>query len=251
MLSLAGRHVVITGAGSGLGRQLALAFCNAGCRVTGFGRTEHALQVTKELCPEGAFRWQVVDVSDRASVENAFRQIEEEGLGVDVLFNNAAVYPKCSFLDSDMNSWAHAISINLVGVAYCCRYALPAMINQRFGRIYNVGTFADGAPIAESSAYAASKGGLHGLTKAIAADVEPLRLDIRIHEWVPGHLSTQMSGFTGIDPQLSAGWAVNIVKRDEASLGSALYVNSEECLPPKRLKERLSGLLGIQRLLGG
>lgn len=251
MLSLEGRHVLITGAGSGLGRELALAFSNAGCRVTGFGRSADTLIGTQELCVDGAFRWQVVDVSDRLRVQRAIRRVEEESLTIDVLFNNAAVYPKCSFLDCDIDLWTNAILTNLVGVAYCCRYVLPLMINQGFGRIYNVGTFADGAPIPESSAYAASKGGLHGLTKAISADIESLGLDIRIHEWVPGHLRTQMSDYTGIDPQVSAGWAMDIVRKDEASFASALFVNSEEHIPPKRLKERLSSLLGLQRLLNG
>ena len=115
----------------------------------------------------------------------------------------------------------------------------PLMINAGFGRIYNVGSWADIAPLKNSAAYSCSKGGVHALTKAVATDIADLNLDIEVHEWLPGHLKTQMSEYTGIDPSISAGWAVMIANQPQASGKNRIFVHDHEWIPPKRLKNRI------------
>lgn len=234
---LQNKTVVITGAGSGLGRALALAFCQEGCHVFGLGRSAETLTETQQQAGE-AFSFYVADIANFSEVSAAVAQIQSQTSSIDYWFNNAAVYPKVSFLEESADDFAQAMAININGTANGCKAVLPVMIKQGFGRIFNVGTWADLAPIAESAAYSASKGALHGLTKAIAADLASVEGDIQIHEWIPGHLNTQMSGYTGIAPAISAGWAVAIVK-SQPDKPNAIFEQDREWTPPKSLKQKL------------
>jgi NAD(P)-dependent dehydrogenase (short-subunit alcohol dehydrogenase family) len=242
--------VAITGAGSGLGRALSIQFAEQGCRVVGFGRRQSSLEETKSKAAAGRFEYRVVDVKDFAAVESAVRDIVARHGRIDFLFNNAAVYPKVSFLEESAQAWAEAIAINVNGPANCAKAVLPFMIEAGFGRIYNVGSFADGAPIPRSAAYSCSKGAIHALSKAIAADIADLGHDIEVHEWVPGHLNTQMSGFTGIDPAISAQWAVTLVQRPSSAGRSLLFVNDREMAPPKGIRQRIKEKLFFWRPRG-
>lgn len=240
------RVVAVTGAAGGLGQALVRTFLDAGFRVAAFGRAKECPVAI--VAPEMAarFHWYCLDVGVWAEVKNTFSQALTDIGKIDVLFNNAALYPRDRFLESDMMEWSRAVTVNLLGPAYCSRAVLPSMIERGHGRIFNVGSFADAAPIAQSSAYSVSKGGLHALSKAIVADIQHLGRDIQVHEWVPGHLKTRMSDYTGLDPMVSAGWALGIVQRDAASSNSVLYVNDQEYVAPKRLKDRLLGKIGLR-----
>jgi NADP-dependent 3-hydroxy acid dehydrogenase YdfG len=231
--------VVITGAGGGLGRELAKAFCARGARVMGLGRNIGKLDETASAIGKGYFEVYCADVSDFAQVKSAVAQILEAHGRIDLLFNNAAVYPKVNFLDESASDFAHALLINVAGVANTCKAVLPSMIENGFGRIFNLGSWADRAPIANSAVYSAAKGAVHALTKAIAADIAHHDADIEVHEWLPGHLNTQMSEFTGMDPAVAAAWAVAIASMPHASRRSCIYEQNREWQPPKSIKQRL------------
>ena len=232
------KTVVISGVGRGLGRELAKAFANDGDYVCGISRSSESITSLGEELSGTKFLGIAADVADPAQVDAAFDEIFTVTGRVDVLFNNAAVYNKVNFLEESSKQWLDAIMINLGGVSNCCKAALPHMVNQSFGRIYNVGSWADLSPALHSAAYATSKGGLRALTKSIARDIAALNLDIEVHEWIPGHLNTRMSDFTGIDPALSAQWGVAMVQA-QASKKNSIFENDHEWFPPKRLKERL------------
>ena len=240
--------VVVTGAGSGLGRALAVAFAGQGCHVAGIGRHAGTLEETAGLIEPGHFSPYVADVSVYDDVQNVITEIFQKNNGIDIVFNNAAVYPKRNFLQESPDEWQAAMAINVNGVAYVCKAVLPAMIKAGFGRIYNVGSFADISPIADSAAYSASKGALRSLTKGIAADLHQVDGDIEVHEWIPGHLNTQMSGYTGIDPARAAEWAVAIAKQPHARTRNCIFENDREWLPPRglrqRVRDKVMGLLG-------
>lgn len=237
---LQNRVVVITGAGSGLGQALSKAFYEQGSVIIGIGRSEDKLQQTAALIGDSdRYVSCVADVSNSDQVSDVFRGIESDHGRIDYLFNNAAVYPKVNFLKESPEMWAHAIAINLNGVAYCCKAVLPGMIERKFGRIYNVGSWADLGPIADSAAYSCSKGGLHALTKAVAVDLKQTDADIEVHEWIPGHLNTQMSDYTGIDPSISAAWAVDIANIPHASSRSCIYEQNREWQRPEGIKRRI------------
>jgi NADP-dependent 3-hydroxy acid dehydrogenase YdfG len=231
--------VVITGAGGGLGRELAKAFCAQGGKVMGLGRSTNKLNETKCIISEGKFEVHCADVGDFAQVENVVTQIIDKHGRIDVLFNNAAVYPKVNFLEESARDFAQALLINVVGVANTCKAVLPSMIENNFGRIFNLGSWADRAPIADSAVYSAAKGALHALTRAIAVDIAHYDADVEIHEWLPGHLNTQMSDFSGMNPAVAAEWAVEIASKPHASKRNCIYEQNWEWQPPKSLKQKL------------
>ena len=236
---LEGKVVVVTGAGSGLGRALCQAFHAQGSIVVGVGRTAGSLEETGQSLGHERYSWETADVANPAQVEHAVANIIERHSRIDYLFNNAAVYHKVGFLEETPEQWAQTIAINVNGPANCCKAVLPHMLKNGFGRIFNVGSFADYAPIPESAAYSVSKGALHALSKGIVADLATHDADIEIHEWTPGHLNTQMSDFTGIDPAISAGWAVGLAQRPPSERKALLFENDHEVLPPKGLKQRI------------
>lgn len=239
---LKNKIVVITGAGGGLGRALSTAFVKEGASVIGLGRSKQTLEETKSAINDDLFTYFEADISDYKSLKKVISTIETQFQRIDYLFNNAAVYPKVNFLDEATDDFAEALAINVSGVANCCKAVLPTMISNQFGRIYNLGSWADLAPIESSAVYSASKGAMHALTKAIAADIAHHNVNVQVHEWIPGQLKTQMSDFTGIEPSLSASWAVAIAKSD-SDKKNCIFDRDQEWLPPKSLKERLKSKL--------
>ncbi|MCR4303438.1 MAG: SDR family oxidoreductase [Gallionella sp.] len=226
---------MVTGAGSGLGRALSIGLTQRGATVIGLGSRDSTLAETESLAVINRFSRIMVDVSDAAAVTNIVQQIVGKFGRIDVLINNAAVYPKAGFLDQDAESWMRTIAVNLGGVANCCRAVLPSMMRQGSGRIINVGSYADLAPIPNSSAYAASKGGLHALTKAIGADLGGAYPDILCIEWIPGPMKTQMSDFTGTDPVACVDWALKIINLPPGRTRSIIFEKDQEHVPRKSL----------------
>ncbi len=234
--------VIITGAGSGLGRALSVAFSKEQAHVVGLGRSLQTLEETQKIVGEEMFSFYTADTSNFDQLETVITSIIDKFGRIDYLFNNAAVYPKINFLDETADNFSQALNINVAGVANCCKAVLPHMIKNQFGRVYNLGSWADIAPIANSAVYSASKGAIHALTKSIAIDLADKNVDVQIHEWIPGHLNTQMSDYTGIDPSVSASWGVALAKMENEKK-NCIFECDREWLPPKSLKQKIKGKL--------
>lgn len=195
-----GKVVVITGAGSGIGRGLAVGFALDGAHVVGISRTEADLAHTAELCVPGRMHFVSGDISAEADVERLFAEALSRHGRVDILVNNAALYPKVRFLDMPYREWAHVIETNVLGMALCCYKALPGMLERGYGRILNIGTFAWRGPIPGASAYSVSKAAVPVLTKALAAEIDRARYpDVLVNELLPGVFRTRMTDH-GEDP---------------------------------------------------
>ncbi len=231
-------QAVVTGAGGGLGREIALALVARGVRVAGLGRRQSALDETAALAGAG-FSAHICDVADPTAVAATFKTIGP----VSLLVNNAAVYPRRDFLDETGESFMHSVNVNLGGVVACSRAALDGMVQTGIGRIINVATFADIAPLAASSAYSVSKGAARVLTRALVADLGDRFPDIVISDWMPGMLATDMGIADGLDPAISAKWGAALALWHDRSLNGAVFEMSREILPPRGLKGKIKDLV--------
>jgi len=174
-MSVKGKIALVTGAGSGIGRAVALALQAGGCDVVLAGRRKAPLEETKSAAAADGGRMLVcpADVSDAASVAALFEAVREQFGRLDVLFNNAGVMPPAIPLeDLTVEQWREAVDINLTGAFLCAREAVRMMKAQmpRGGRIINNGSVSAEAPRPHSAAYTATKHAITGLTKSITLD---------------------------------------------------------------------------------
>lgn len=246
MIDLTKDVAVVTGAGSGLGRALALELTRRGLRVAGFGRRADRLNETAQLAGPAFFPVEL-DVSDPGAVKDGMARVARELGFIGLLINNAAVYPRLDFLDETPESFMESVAINLGGMVACSHAALLAMADKGYGRILNVSTFADLSPIPNSSAYAVSKGAAKVLTRALIADICDRFPDIVINDWMPGALATDMGIPDGLDPGVAAGWGASLALCHDRSLTGTIWERDTEHLPPRSLKGRVKDLLLRQK----
>jgi len=166
---------IITGAGSGIGKAVALAFLENGYRVALAGRRKDALEGTiKEAGANGSTAIAVpTDVSDAKAVSNLFATTREKFGRLDVLFNNAGVNaPGVPLEELTVDQWKNVVDINLTGMFLCIQEAFRIMKDQdpRGGRIINNGSISAHAPRPNSAPYTATKHAVTGLTKCASLD---------------------------------------------------------------------------------
>ena len=165
---------IVTGAGSGVGRAVALTLLKDGFTVVLVGRREQALAETATLAGTGAKTLVVPsDVADAASVAALFEQTQKAFGRLDLLFNNAGInIPATPLEDVALEDWKRVIDINLTGLFLCTQYAFRLMKKQSpmGGRIINNGSISAHVPRPNSAAYTASKHAVGGLTKSTALE---------------------------------------------------------------------------------
>jgi NAD(P)-dependent dehydrogenase (short-subunit alcohol dehydrogenase family) len=186
---LRGRHVVITGGGSGLGAAIAAAIAAEGADLTLMGRTPATLeQQARTLQESSSVRVAAVpcDVSDPAAVVRAFAESVQTLGPVQVLVNNAGVAAASAFAETTLESWRLLIGVNLTGTFLCTQQVLPAMLSASSGRIINIASTAGLNGYARVAAYCAAKHGVVGLTRALAA--ETVRAGITVNAVCPGYI---------------------------------------------------------------
>ena len=169
------RTVIVTGGGSGLGRAAALALQAAGFDVVVAGRREAELAATVAAAQAvgGKLSAAVCDVTDEASVAALFAETERRHGRLDVLFNNAGIFPPPVAIENlSLADWRAAVDVNLTGMFLCAREAVRLMQRQtpRGGRIINNGSISAQVPRPHSVAYTATKHAITGLTKSLALD---------------------------------------------------------------------------------
>ncbi|MGQ0458020.1 MAG: SDR family oxidoreductase [Hyphomicrobium sp.] len=238
---------VVTGAGAGLGRALAIELANRDVRVVGFGRNKSTLDGTAALISSGRFVSKVVDVGDEQAVRAAFADVRAEAGDVTLLINNAAVYPRLDFLAETPASFMKTIEVNLGGVVACTHAALDTMTQTSVGRIVNVGSFAGLAPIPASAAYSVSKAAAIALGKALTADLSDRFPNIVITTWMPGVLATDMGLPNGLDPAIAARWGATLALWHDPSLNGAIFERDQELIEHRSIKRRIKDLILLRR----
>ncbi|KJZ19498.1 SDR family oxidoreductase [Loktanella sp. S4079] len=189
-MNMAGKTVLITGASRGIGAAAARAFAAVGANVSLVARsTDDIADIAGEIGEKALAI--PCDVSRHAEVEAAVAATARTFGGLDVLINNAGVIdPIGNLSDADPDAWARAIDINLKGVMYGMRAALPGMIAQGHGTIITVSSGAAHSPVEGWTSYCSSKAGAYMLTRG--ADLENRAKGIRIMGLSPGTVATDM-----------------------------------------------------------
>ncbi|WP_439500120.1 SDR family oxidoreductase [Bosea sp. (in: a-proteobacteria)] len=188
---------IITGAGSGVGRAVAIAFLKDGYRTVLAGRRADALEETIKLSGAPAAQALAVptDVTDQASVKNLFATTKDKFGRLDVLFNNAGVNAPGGILLEDLSreQWQAVVDTNLTGPFLCTQEAFKLMKDQepRGGRIINNGSISAYAPRPNSVAYTATKHAISGLTRT--ASLDGRKYDIAVGQVDIGNALTEMA----------------------------------------------------------
>lgn len=198
---LPGKVVIVSGGSSGIGQAITLLLARQGYRVTAFGLD--ALQpgssaqngshdTTRRLHSEGLTAdLMEADVSRAADVARVVDFVVGKHGRIDALVNNAAIHPRGTVVTTTEEMWDRVVDVNLKGMFLCAKAVVPHMIAAGGGAIVNVGSGA-GWGKADLLAYAASKGGVHALTMALAHD--HIHDHIRVNCLVPGGTITGMTG---------------------------------------------------------
>lgn len=193
MESLKGKIALVTGAGKGIGRAVAIALAQEGVSVGIISRTETDLEkASVEIASFGVkAAMAVADISDINSVNAAVRKIENELGPIDILINNAGTGKFAKFLELEPEEWENQVKVNLFGIYYTTRAVLPSMIERQTGDIVNISSTAGlrGAPL--TSAYSASKFGVMGLTESLMQEVR--KHNIRVTALAPSTVVTELA----------------------------------------------------------
>ena len=144
MESLKGKIALVTGAGKGLGKALAIALAKEGVHVALMARTQKDIDEVAEIINKLGISTfcSVCDVSDRHAVEAAIKNIQETLGNIDILINNAGIASFGKFLELEPEAWEAMIRVNLFGVYYTIRAVLPGMIERKFGDVINISSTA-------------------------------------------------------------------------------------------------------------
>jgi 2-hydroxycyclohexanecarboxyl-CoA dehydrogenase len=189
MRGLAGKVVLVTGSGRGMGRAMAERFVAEGARVAVADIDKDTATETAAALGEAA-RAVPLDVTDRTGVEAAVEEIEAVLGPVDVLVNNAGWDRIMPFVETDEALWDRLIAVNLKGVLHCSRAVVPGMIERRSGRVVNISSDAGRVGSSGESVYSAAKAGILGFTKTLAREVA--RYGITVNAVCPGPTETPL-----------------------------------------------------------
>ncbi|HLZ63116.1 MAG TPA: SDR family oxidoreductase [Ktedonosporobacter sp.] len=190
---LAGRRAVVTGAGKGIGRSIAMALAQAGADVAVTARTTSDLEeVVAQIQAMGRRGLAITcDVTDAEQVRQMATAASEGLGGVDILINNAGNAGSHKFLNHPDDLWHRMLAVNLTSVYYVSKAFVPQLIEQRYGRIITIASIASRVGDRYIAAYVASKHGVLGLTRAMASEMLPY--NITVNAICPAYVNTPMT----------------------------------------------------------
>ncbi len=230
LFDVSGKKVLITGSTGGLGSSFAKGMAENGAVVILNSRNTEKLRMQlKQFRNEGfkAYGY-AFDVTDSAQINNAVEQINSEVGTIDVLVNNAGINVRAPLEDYEDKDWEKVIATNLTAAFKVSRAVVKKMIEQRSGKIINIGSMQSELGRATIAAYAASKGGIKMLTRAMAVDWA--KYNIQVNGIGPGYFKTDLTKPLYENPEFDA-WLCNRTPSNrwgepDELLGALIYLSS-------------------------
>jgi 3-oxoacyl-[acyl-carrier protein] reductase len=189
-MKLKDKVAIVTGAGQGIGKEIALALAREGAKVVVTDITGKEKDTAKEIEALGVQALALkVDVSNSKDTKKMAEEVLKKFGRIDILVNNAGIYPFKPFTEMEDKDWDKVLNVNLKGTFNCTKAVVPAMIKQKYGKIINISSIA-GSVIGfmQLTHYSASKAGIVGFTRALALELAPY--GINVNAIAPGPIET-------------------------------------------------------------
>jgi 3-oxoacyl-[acyl-carrier protein] reductase len=230
---------LITGAGQGLGRAIAIEFAAEGAIVAILERNPETLAETRLLIEEAGGRVLAypLDITDHDRFREVVASVVGETGRIDVLVNNAAIVRYGTILENTLEDWRAVMAVDLEAVYMGAKITVPQMVSQGSGRIVSIASIEGMASGGGSGAYTAAKGGIIALTKSMAVELAPH--GIAVNAIAPGFIRTPMSFVNGVDETTTDEFRTWYIERRKVPMarpgapedisGTAVFLASDYC----------------------
>jgi len=238
-MNLKDKVVVITGASKGIGKNISIALAKEGAITVLVSRNKKTLEKTHEeiLSLGGKALAIPADISKEEEILNLFSKVKDQFGRLDILINNAATIITGKLVDFSLKDYDKMMQTNLRGLYICCQQALRIMLPQKSGYIINISSVAGFKGYAEQSAYTASKHGVMGITKSLAAEV--YKDGIFVSAILPGGVDTELAWYARpdidrsilISPQDIADTVLYLLRLSDTAWVDQIYIHRKTAQP--------------------